>query len=89
MIAPAYAAKLGFKVQPINVKAQKIDSFLFKIFDMVLASFPIEDKLGQPRFFQETFLVANTSLAVILNMLFLTLSNAIVLFKARKLIWQF
>lgn len=43
----AYAAKLGLKVQPINVKTQKIDGSTLKIFEMVLANFQVDDKLGR------------------------------------------
>ncbi len=48
----------------------------------------MEDKLGRARFFQETFLVANTSVDMVLRMLFLTLSNADVVFKDRELTWR-
>ena len=47
---------------------------------MILASFQVEDKLKRARFFQETFLVANTSIEVILGIPFLALSNADVSF---------
>lgn len=35
----AYAAKLGLKVCLIDIKAQKIDSSLLKIFEIVITSF--------------------------------------------------
>ena len=43
---------------------------------MVLADFQVEDKLGRARFFQETFLLADISMEVVLGMPFLTLNNA-------------
>ena len=43
---------------------------------MVLASLQVEDKLGRTRYFQETFLLADISVKVVLEMPFLTLSNA-------------
>lgn len=46
-----YAAKLGLKIQSINVKAQKIDGSTFKTFEIVLASFQIEEKLDESRLF--------------------------------------
>ena len=70
-----YALKLGLKVCPTNVGAQKIDGFTLKTFEMVLASFQVEDKLERPRFFQKTFLLADLSMKVVLEMLFLILSN--------------
>ena len=77
---PAYAKKLGFKSQKTNVGAQKIDGSSLETFEMVIANFQMEDKSGRPRFFQETFLVANTKFEVILGMLFLKISNANVAF---------
>ena len=43
---------------------------------MVITRFSIQDKLGRARFFEKTFLLADTSMEVVLGMLFLTLSNA-------------
>lgn len=55
---------------------------------MVLASFQVNNKLDWFRFFQETFLVTNTSVAVILGMLFLILSNVDMLFLEQELFWR-
>ena len=71
-----YALKLGLKVRPTDVGAQKINGSTLETFGMVLASFQIEDKLGKPRFFQETFLLADFSVEVVLGMPFLTFNNA-------------
>lgn len=38
-ITPTYIAKLGLKIQKTDIKTQKIDSFIFNIFKMVLANF--------------------------------------------------
>ena len=43
---------------------------------MAIAVFSLQDKLGKVRFFQETFLVADTRTEVFLGMPFLTLSSA-------------
>ena len=75
-MTPAYASKLGLRVRQTDVGAQKIDGSTLETFGMVLASLQVEDKQGRARYFQETFLFANTSVEVILGMLFLTLSNA-------------
>lgn len=40
-----------------------------------MAGFLIQDKLGKFWFFEKTFLLANTSIKVFLEMLFLALSN--------------
>lgn len=46
-----YMAKLGLKIQSIDDEAQKIDDSIFKPFEIVLASFYINDKLGKSQFF--------------------------------------
>ena len=72
----AHAAHLGLKVRVTNVGAKKIDGFLLAIPDMVIAAFQVVDKLGRSQFFQETFLLTDISMKVVLGMLFLTFSNA-------------
>ena len=52
---------------------------------MVIASFQVENKLGKVRFFQKSFLLAETNMEVILKMLFYTLSNAIIQFAEKEL----
>ena len=47
VMTPAYLLKLGLKVRFINIKAQKINGFIVETFEMILASFQIEDKLSQ------------------------------------------
>ena len=71
-----YALKLGLKIRPNNNKVQKIDNSTFEMFGIVLASFQVEDKLKKVCFFQKTFLLADFSIGLVLEMLFLTLSNA-------------
>ena len=72
---PEYALKLGLNVCFINVGVQKINSSIVKTFKIVLASFQIKNKLEKARFFQETFLFANFSIKMILEISFLILSN--------------
>ena len=55
---------------------------------MVVAAFSVVDKANQVRYFEETFLVANVSLEVVLGMSFLTLSDADVDFLGRELWWR-
>lgn len=39
-----YAIKLGFKICQSDIGVQKINDFTFKMFEIVLASFQIENK---------------------------------------------
>ena len=52
---------------------------------MVIANFQVEDKDNRPRFFQETFLVADTKFEMILGMPFLKLNNTNVSFSEKTL----
>ena len=52
---------------------------------MVIAAFLVTDKANQVKFFQETFLVANVSLKIVLRMLFFTLNDANVDFLDQEL----
>lgn len=80
-----HAAKLGLKVKPTNFAAQKVDDSIFETFGIVLASFKVENKLSRSRFFQKSFLLADTSIDVLLEMSFLILSNANIRFAGKKL----
>ena len=86
---PAYAKRLGLKTQKTNVGAQKINGSALETFGMVITDFQVEDKSGRPRFFQETFLVADTKFEVVLGILFLKISNANVVFGDVTLMWKF
>lgn len=46
-MTPKYTLKLDLKICSTNIKAQKIDGSIFEMFEMILTSFQIEDKLGQ------------------------------------------
>ena len=87
-MSPTYAKRLGLKTRKTYVGAQKIDGSALETFRMVIADFQVEDKGGRPRFFQETFLVANTKFEVILGMPFLKISNADVAFGKGTLTWK-
>ena len=87
-INPAYTKKLGLRVRQTNVRAKKIYGSHLETFGMVIASFLLQNKLGKVRFFQETFLVADTQIEVALGMLFLTLGNENIRFAERELVWK-
>ena len=82
---PTYAAKLGLVTQKTDVSAQKIDGLTLVIYGMVLAGFQVQDKLGKVQFFEKTFLLADTSMELVLRMLFLTFSYADVRFMGKEL----
>ena len=55
----------------------------------MIADFQVEDKGGRPKFFQETFLLADTKFEVVLGMPFLKISNTDVAFGEGTLTWKF
>ena len=83
-----YASKLGLRVRQTDVGAQKIDGSTLETFEMILVSFQVEDKLERARFFQETFLLADISVEMVLGMPFLTFSNTNIQFPDKKLTWR-
>ena len=62
-----------------------MNGYIIKIFGIMIADFQLEDKVGRPRFFRKTLLVANTKFKAILEMLFLKFSNANILFGKKTL----
>ncbi len=88
-MTPAYATKLGLTAWKTSVGAQKIDSSPLETYGMVSASFSLQDSLERVRFFEKTFLLADTSMEMVLEMLFLALNNADFQFGIEKFIWSF
>ena len=68
--------KLGFSIGSIDIRAQKIDGTTLNTYKMVLAAFLVTHKANQVKFFKETFLIANISLEVVIEIFFLILNSA-------------
>lgn len=68
-----------------NLEARNLDGSLFKMYSIVLVVFFVPNSPTRVQFFKETFLLAETSIKIVLGMLFLFLSNIYVKFDARKL----
>ena len=75
-------------MQKIDVGALKINGSLLATDGMVIAAFQVFDKLGRFLFFQETFLLANISIEVVLGISFLIFSEADVQFAEKELTWR-
>ena len=75
-MTPEFAARLGLSTRPTGVGASKIDGSPLATYGMAVAAFSLQNSLGKVRFFEETFLLVDTSMKVVLGMLFLALSNA-------------
>ena len=53
-----------------------------------MANFQLEDKASRPRFFKKTFLIINPKFEIILEIFFLKISNADMLFGEKILTWK-
>ncbi len=88
-MTPAFTAKLGLRPRPTNIGVQKIDDLPLETHDMALARFSLQNSQERVWFFKETFLLADTSMEVVLKMPFLSLSNTDIEFaKLGKLTWR-
>ena len=85
VMTPAYTAHLVLKVRVTNISVQEIDGSSLATYGMVIAAFQVVDKLGYFRFFQETFLLADICIKVVISMPFLTFSNVDIQFAEKKL----
>ena len=65
-VQPTFIKKLSFLIRPSYVGAQKIDGTILNNYGMVLAAFSVINKANQGIFFEETFLMANVSLEIVL-----------------------
>ena len=88
MMTPAYAKQLGLRTWKTNAEAQKIDGSSLDTFEMVIASFQVINTLGRAWFFWEIFLLADTTMEVVLEIPFLTFSNANIQFAEKELTWR-
>ena len=87
-MTPTYTAHLSLTVKVTNVGMQKIDRSLPATYDIVIAAFQVVDKLGRSQFFQETFLLADISIKVVLGKPFFTLSNVNIQCAEKELTWK-
>ena len=64
---------------------RKNDGSLIETYGIVIAIFQVFGKLGRFWFFQKAFLLADISIEMVLDILFLTLSNADIQFAEKEL----
>ncbi len=81
-MSQAFAHQLGLKIRKTNVGAQKIDGTTPETYEMVVSTFSVLIKDRRERFFEKNFLLADVKPDIVLEMPFLTMSNADVEFQA-------
>lgn len=67
-----------------NFSTLKIDNLALKTYETITNRLSIEDKLKQIYFFEETFLLTNTNIKIVLKMLFFCFSNINIYYNAKK-----
>lgn len=80
-MSQAFAFQLNLKIRKTNIKAQKINSITLETYQIVVSIFSVLDKDNKMRFFKQNFLLTDIKPDIILEMLFLFMSNADVNFK--------
>ena len=70
-----YTLKLSLKVYLTNIKTQKIDNSIFKMFKMVVASFQVKNKFEKIWFFLKMFLLADLNIKIVLKTPFFIFNN--------------
>lgn len=86
-MTPTYIAELRLVTQKTDAGAQTINESALMTYGIGIVSFPIQNRLKKVWFFEKTFLLADTSMGLVLEMLFLTFSDADLWFAKKELIW--
>lgn len=82
-------AKLNLSIPSTSMDARKFDCFVVKTCKMIIARFSIQNKFGKICVFEKSFLLAYTSIKVVLRMFFLTLNNSDIQFEDGIFTWTF
>ena len=82
---PVFASQLGLKIWKTNVGVLKINDSTLEIYGMIVSIFFVSDKDNRERFFEKNFLLAEIKPDILLELLFLTMSNVDVDFQAQDL----
>ena len=69
-MTPIFTAKLGLSIRPTGIVVRKIDGSALKTYGIFIAEFLILDKISKIRFCERTFLLADTSMKIVLGYLF-------------------
>ena len=81
----AFLSQLGLRIQKTNIGVPKIDGTTLETDGMIVSTFSLLDKDNWERFFKKSFLLVNIKLDTMLEIPFLTISNADVNFQAQNL----
>lgn len=83
-MTPTYIPKQSITTQKTSVRAQKIDELLQKAYGKALAKFLLQNSRERVCFLQKTCLLTNTSMKIMLEVLFLSPYNVNVKFAKKS-----
>lgn len=72
---PSFAEKLGFRIYQTNMNVQKLNGSRLDSDKMIIGLFQVNDKDKKSHFFKKTFLLPNTNMDILFQLLFLILSK--------------
>ena len=82
IISQAFIIELGLKIRKTNIDTQKNNSTTLKIYRIIVSIFSISDKDDREKIFEKNFLLADIKLDIVVEILFVTISNTNVNFQA-------
>ncbi len=82
IMSQIFAHQVCLNIRKTNVGAEKINSATLEFYGMVVSIFFVLDKDSRERFFEESFLLTDVKLDIVLGMLFLIMSNVVIDFQA-------
>lgn len=80
--------KLDLDICKTDNDVRKIDCSRLETFDMVIASFSMDEKNGKFTFFEKTFLLADIGMNIVFKMVFLILNNVKVNSSNQEHMWR-
>lgn len=75
IIQPNFARKLSIRICKTNINAKKIDNSRLETYEMIIASFQVNNKDKKFSFFEKAFLLTNINMDIAFRQPFLILSN--------------
>lgn len=79
-----YVQKLDLWVQRIDIGTQKIDDITLVTYGIIVINFSLQDKNDRDQFFEKIFLVTDTSIEIVLGVLFFSLFDTDVRFAEKN-----
>lgn len=81
-MSEAFTQQLSLNIHKTNISCQKIDGITLETYEIIVSTFFILAKDSREMLFEQSFLLADIKLDIILGMLFLIMSNADIHFQA-------